>query len=202
MDGTLWNASESYAKVWNECSKAFGIKTGITGKDLLHYMGQPIEQIVKGLLKDTLALDVDYDAYLKKLGELENSLMPKLGGILFPYVFEGMNELAKYYPLMMLSNCASLGVKNFCTFTKLGNCFVDSITNGENLQPKSENMKIITARNNFKNAFYIGDTQHDCDETHKAGFYFGFMRYGFGTCNNAEIEFEDFKELVDYFKGL
>ena len=46
MDGTLWNATESYAKIWNETCACFGMKTHFVGSDLLQYMGMGIEEIV------------------------------------------------------------------------------------------------------------------------------------------------------------
>ncbi len=49
MDGTLWNATDSYAEIWNRCFADCGIDICITGNDLVSYMGKPIEIIVNGI---------------------------------------------------------------------------------------------------------------------------------------------------------
>ena len=39
MDGTLWNALDSYARIWNVCMREFAISGQIEAADLLRYMG-------------------------------------------------------------------------------------------------------------------------------------------------------------------
>lgn len=197
MDGTLWDAIDSYTEVWNQCSMKLGIDKRVTSNDLLHYMGKPLDVIFKDVFKDYPLKN--NDEYLIQLAKTEDELMPKLGGNLYPHVKDGIIELSKKYPIMLVSNCGASGLLNFMNYTTLTPYVTDSITNGETRLNKAENIKLLLNRYNYSNGFYIGDTQHDCDETHKAGLKFGFMKYGFGNCNNADVEFDDFKELVNYF---
>ena len=45
MDGTLWDAMDSYAEVWNRTFAEYGEEVHITGRDLLHGMGKTLDQI-------------------------------------------------------------------------------------------------------------------------------------------------------------
>ena len=46
MDGTLWDAMDSYAEVWNRTFAEYGEEVHITGRDLLHGMGKTLDQIL------------------------------------------------------------------------------------------------------------------------------------------------------------
>lgn len=198
MDGTLWDATESYAITWNECNKTFGLETHITGSELKQYMGKPIDLIFHGLFPNSQITDIP--KYLVTLDEIVDKMMPTLGGKLFSGVKEGIINLSKKYPLLMVSNCGAQGALTFMDFTGLRPYFTDQLTFGATRLNKTENIKLLMKKYGFNNGYYIGDTQHDCDETHDAGLKFGFMKYGFGTCIDADVEFENFDELELFFK--
>lgn len=197
MDGTLWNATESYAAIWNEACKLNNYDVRITGKDLLPHMGKTLDLITTGLYGEDFPMDVN--KFLEDVYRLESELMPKLGGILYDGVREGFEKLSKHYKLLLLSNCGVHGLQNFMEYTGLTPFVTDTITFGETQVPKSENLKIISERNNVKHPVYVGDTKGDCDETHKANLPFAYMEYGFGTCEDPELTFKSFDELTEYF---
>lgn len=195
MDGTLWDATESYARIWNECSASRGLDfTNFTGADLMPCMGKPLADIFETLIgSDNYD---DKEGYLKELAEIEDKRMPEYGGKLFDGVEIGIRKLVQYYKVMLVSNCAACGLKNFLLFTKLGDVVCDTLTYGETHLQKSENIQLIMQRNSSSRAIYVGDTQGDCDQTHKANLPFAYMKYGFGNCNNAEFSFNSFDDLV------
>ena len=197
MDGTLWNATESYAAIWNEACKLNNYNKRISGKDLLPHMGKTLDRITTGLYGQNFPMNVD--EFLKDVYRLESELMPKLGGILYDGVREGFEKLSKHYKILLLSNCGVHGLQNFMEYTGLTPYVTDSITFGETQVPKSQNLKIIAERNSLKHPVYVGDTQGDCDETHKAGLPFAYMEYGFGTCDDPQLTFKSFNELTEYF---
>lgn len=197
MDGTLWNATESYAVIWNEACKLNNYNKRISGKDLLPHMGKTLDRITTGLYGQNFPMNVD--EFLKDVYRLESELMPKLGGILYDGVREGFEKLSKHYKILLLSNCGVHGLQNFMEYTGLTPYVTDSITFGETQVPKSQNLKIIAERNSLKHPVYVGDTQGDCDETHKAGLPFAYMEYGFGTCDDPQLTFKSFNELTEYF---
>lgn len=193
MDGTLWDAVDSYAEIWNTTSDFFGISRRVTRAELLQGMGMPVNKIVDHIFGDSLTRRNDY---LRLLLENEEKMTRILGGKLYDGVSRGIELLSEKYKLLMASNCGSMGLRNFLEFTKLQPFFTDTITNGETGLDKAENIKIIISRNNLKKPVYVGDTQHDCDSAHKAGIPMIFATYGFGNCSDPDASVNSFNQLV------
>ena len=202
MDGTLWNATDSYAEIWNRCFADCGIDICITGNDLVSYMGKPIEIIVNGITGGRVDENFDREAFVDALGRVEDDMMPRLGGKLYPGVYDGLKELSRHYKLFMVSNCGRNGLRNFMQFTGTTGFFTGSISYGENPVPKGENMSCLIKKYSLKGAIYVGDTQGDCDETHRAGIPFAYARYGFGMCQGYDMAFDSFADFTQYFIKL
>lgn len=194
MDGTLWDAVDSYAKIWDATSDFFGISRRVTRAELLQGMGMPVNKIVDRIFGDSLT---NREAYLKLLLENEGKMTRVLGGKLYEGVSRGIKLLSGKYKLFMASNCGARGLNNFLEFTRLQPFFTDTLTNGETGLDKAENIKIIIDRNNLKKPVYVGDTQHDCDSAHKAGIPMIFATYGFGNCTGSDASVDSFNQLVD-----
>ncbi|MDO4510262.1 MAG: HAD family hydrolase [Bacteroidales bacterium] len=196
MDGTLWDALASYAHIWNVCMAEFSISGHVEAPDLLRYMGYSIDEIfAQGIISTPEGLD--RNAFLKRLEEIEDELMPTLGGALFPGVYDGLQALSKHFTLMLQSNCSGKGLVNFQRFTATEEFFADYLSWGMNPVPKSENIKLLMERNGIKRAVYVGDTQADCNQAHAAGVPFVHMTYGFGTCTDADVQCASFTEFVN-----
>lgn len=202
MDGTLWDATDSYAAVWNHCFAGYGSDLRITGAQLVPYMGKPIEVIVDGITAGHVNADFDKMAFVTSLEVAEHEMMPHLGGKLYPGVYEGLEALARHYKLFMVSNCGCDGLRNFMEFTGTTRFFTDSVTYGERAVPKSENMRYLVEKHHLAHAIYMGDTQGDCDETHRAGLLFAYAQYGFGECVNFDMAFDRFADFTHYFIEL
>lgn len=123
-----------------------------------------------------------------------------------PYVFEGVHEglerLSGKYKLYLLSNCEEGGLVHFMNHTKTGHLFIDYMEHGQNLQPKSFNMKLLAERNRLQYPVYIGDTDSDGKASATAGVPFVYMTYGFGKTDVYALKFDSFPELTDYFLNL
>ncbi len=200
MDGTLWDATDSYAAVWNATLAHFGSATRLGRDDLIPYMGMSLADILDHILSSEAGLD--HKAFVADLAKTETEMMPKLGGKPYDGMAEGMRKLSKEYRLFMVSNCSRDGLRNFCRFTGTTPLFEATVTYGENPVPKSENIGLLIKTHGLRHPVYVGDTQADCDQAHKAGAAFGFAAYGFGTCSNAEVEFASLQQVVDYFLKL
>jgi phosphoglycolate phosphatase len=198
MDGTLWDATHSYVKIWDRCFEKMGYQLTVPHQELVKCMGMPIEQIYEVLVAKQCP-EMAKTAYLSLLQQLEDEMMPEIGGILYPGVLSGLDRLAKSRKLFMVSNCGALGLHNFMRYTRTEKYFTDSVTFGQRPVPKSKNMRWLMNKHGINKAAYMGDTQGDCDETHHAGLPFIFASYGFGKCTDAEISFNSFGEFVDYF---
>ena len=194
MDGTMWDAVNSYCKIWDVTSDSFGIDRKVTRSELLATMGLTIDQIFDRLFPNS---DFDRAMYLDELSKNERQMMPVLGGVLYPGVADGVKRLCQKYKLFMASNCGADGLRNFLKFTKLEPYFTDTITFGETLHDKPYNIRLLVQRNGLNSPLYIGDTAGDCASSHKAGVKMLHVTYGFGTCTDADYSAGSFEELTD-----
>ncbi len=196
MDGTLWDAVDSYCKVWDTTFQQMGMPyITVSRQELLECMGLPINEIFARIVEDP----VNSEEFLALLDHNEDEMMPMLGGILYQGVAEGIQRLSQHYRLFMVSNCGANGLKNFLSFTKLGSFIEDTLTHGETLLNKTENIKLLTNKHNLTASIYMGDTQGDCNCAHAAGIPMIYASYGFGTCSNAEYIVDSFDQLVELF---
>ena len=197
MDGTMWNATESYAKVWNQTCASFGMEAGFKGSDLVKYMGMSIDSILDHLLGDDLV--VGRQQFLEALAVQEDAMMPLLGGELYPGIVDCLEQLSRHYRLFMLSNCSARGLINFVNATGTAHFFEGLLTQGERPVEKSENLKYMTEKYSLKCPTYVGDTQEDCNQAHNAGLPFVHAQWGFGSCSNAEWHFVTIQDLTQNF---
>ena len=66
MDGTMWDAVNSYCKIWDVTSDSFGINRKVTRSELLATMGLTIDQIFDRLFPNS---DFDRAMYLDELSK-------------------------------------------------------------------------------------------------------------------------------------
>ena len=193
MDGTLWDAVDSYCRIWDVTFKQMGKSQTVGREELLKCMGMPINEIFRTVVK----VDVDEAEFLKLLDENERNMMPELGGRIYPGVYEGIQFLSRHYKLFMVSNCGADGLNNFITFTKLTPYFSDTLTHGETSLSKADNIKLLIERHNLQCPAYVGDTQGDCNAAHAIQIPMIYAKYGFGECEDAEYTIESFPRLLD-----
>lgn len=201
MDGTLWDATPSYRRVWVECFGKKGIGFPLTEDDVKSYMGLTLDEILDRMT-ERMGVAVDREPFLEDLRKVEDELLPNLGGKLFDGVLDGIKELAGRYRLFMVSNCGKMGLLNFMSYTGTASYFTDSLTNGQTGLPKEGNIARLIDCHGLRHAVYVGDTQADCDATHRAGIPFVFAAYGFGHCEDYDIKFDNFTQLAQYFMNI
>ena len=109
MDGTLWDAVDSYCKIWIECLKKFGIEADVKREDLIQQMGKPLDVIYRNLFHGKF---VSSKEFMPQLEKLEIEMMPVLGGTPYPGVHDGIKALSEKYTVMLLSNCGADGLNN------------------------------------------------------------------------------------------
>ena len=200
MDGTLWDATATYAEEWNETARRMGVPDfHITPEQLHQYMGLSIDKIFNAILSKCTLDPVEF---CRVVDGVEDEMLPVMGGIPYPGMVDGIRRLSSRYRLFMVSNCGAGGLKSFMRFNNLTDCFTDSLTFGETGWQKAENIKALVERNGIAHPLYIGDTQGDCDEAHRAGVPFAFAAYGFGSCSNPDLLFDSFNTIVDYFMNI
>lgn len=194
MDGTLWDAVDSYAVIWNVTLDQFGIEHApVTRDDLMRLMGSYLDDILDQLIPDLSMRR----PLLEKVMINEAEMMPRLGGHLYPHVKELIPQLARHYRLFMVSNCGVRGLENFVSYNGLQPYFEDLLSHGSTGKSKTENILTLIDRYSLKRPVYVGDTQSDADSAHKAGVPIIWTRYGFGKVTDADAVIDSFSQLPD-----
>ena len=197
MDGTMWDAVDTYAEIWNMAFEREGIEQRITRDDLLALIGTPIDDIMRHFVPAERV-----EQLLKTIADLVVTELPRLGGKLYDGVQEGVAELAKHYRLFMLSNCNELELPIFVRYAGIEPYITDTLAYGNTRLRKAENMQLLAEKYHLQHPVYIGDTAGDCNEAHRAGVPFVWMSYGFGTTDRAQLQFDNFTDLMKHFVDL
>ena len=197
MDGTLWDAIDTYATIWNMAFERHGLTQRITRTSLLSHIGTPIDDIMRHFAPEEMV-----EPLLSTIATLVPTELPRLGGRLYEGVQEGIARLAKEYRLFMLSNCDELELPIFVRYAGIEKYITDTLAYGNTRLPKGDNMQLLARKHNLQHPVYVGDTDGDCRETHRAGYPFVWMSYGFGRCENADAQFDTFTQMVEHFMQI
>lgn len=194
MDGTLWDAVDTYCRIWNETYRRMGVEApAVERQDLIGCMGLPIEEIVRRITPPGL----DFEKFGRMLSAVDGEILPKEGGRLYPGVAELIPRLADGSRLFMVSNCGKHGLDYFLDYTGLRPWFTDTLSHGQTGLPKEGNIEMLMKRYNLKTPLYIGDTSGDCRSAHAAGIPMLHVTYGFGRCDEAEYSADSFQEVAN-----
>lgn len=193
MDGTLWDAVDSYCRIWNVTLGHYGVSESTISRDLLiSMMGKTIDVIIENIAP-RFSGDKDF---LRRLEQNERDLMPRLGGRLYEGVTETMKALCQSHRLYMVSNCLRQGLPDFLEFTGLSPYITDMLSNGDTGLNKTDNIALIVSRHNLKSPLYVGDTAGDYDACIKAGVTFAWAAYGFGKVDNPPFTLSQFSDIL------
>lgn len=193
MDGTLWDAVPSYCRVWDTTAAELGInRPPVQYNELVSLMGKPLGEIYTSLMGSYCD---NKDIFMEHLTEVENRLMPVLGGRLYPDVPKTLESLQPKVKLFMISNCTGRGLDNFLTINNLKSYFTDWLSFGDTGVDKDVNIKRLVDCYNLKRPVYVGDIQRDCDSAHAAAAEFAWAAYGFGNVIGADYRIDAFNEL-------
>ncbi len=197
MDGTLWDAVDSYCQIWDITFEQCGVKREAVTRDLLmKYMGRHLEDITAALAPEMS----DCEDFLERLNTNERTMMPVLSGRFYPAVQETIQTLAKGRKLFMVSNCGSHGLENFIDLAGIRPYITEALSHGGTGLPKDKNIADLIARYKLNTPYYVGDTQGDSDAAHAAGAKMIFCAYGFGKVTNAEHSIDSFAQLAELVK--
>ncbi|MGH7237575.1 MAG: HAD family hydrolase [Candidatus Saccharimonadales bacterium] len=200
MDGTLWDAVDTYTESWNLIFKKYNLDRTLLREELVEKIGMDGNRVMQAILPE-------FDDALRReayneVNSLRRQLLPKNGGIMYDGVIDGLKQLAGKYKLFILSNCASGIIRLFIDWAGIDEHITDEIAHGLNNMPKHHNIKLLASAHGLKSPVYIGDTGGDGEQSRLAGIPFVFVSYGFGKTDDYDLKFDDFKSLTDYFMGI
>ena len=200
MDGTLWDAVDTYACSWNNVFAEMGIDITVSRDRLAGMVGWEGKKVIKEIMPDFD--DEKRMRIYKTVNEARHSLIPEMGGVLYNGVAEGLVELEKKYKLFILSNCAAGIIRHFIDWAGIDHLITDEFAHGVNFMPKNHNIHLLMDKHQLKNPVYIGDTQGDGEQSRLANVPFVFVSYGFGQTDDYDLKFDNFGELAAYFMEL
>lgn len=195
MDGTLWDAVDSYALIWNITIDELGLEIApVTRATLMPLMGTPLSGIYDAIVGD----DAIRKEFVEALRRNEDKIMPTHPGTLYDGVRQTLTQLHDGGArLFMVSNCSPLGLPNFLRLTGLAPLFTDYRSYGQNGLEKNRNISDLVHAYGLQSPVYVGDTQGDCDQTHAAGIPFVWAAYGFGgNVDGADYVIQSISELT------
>lgn len=197
MDGTLWDATDSYVKAFNHAFETLNLPYKVDRKSLESVTGMGRIQCFEKLFPEIHSKD--YDFISVQINKSQDEVMPIFGGKMYENVFSGLEILSKKYKIFILSNCQINGIKHMIKFCKINEFITDEFAHGKNNMPKHFNIKLLIEDYDLKNPAYIGDTDGDRKDCEIAQIPFYFMTYGFGKTNIYIEKFDNFNQLTQYF---
>ena len=200
MDGTLWDAVDSYAQAWNEGARLEGLDRVFTRADLDHVMGWERGKVLPYMFPDKTI--EEQERIYETINQCRARIIPESGGVLYDGVREGIMKLASQYKLFIVSNCPKGLIVEFIKWAGLQDYFVDEMAHGVNSMPKSHNINLLIEKHHLNSPLYIGDTHGDSRDSRTANIPFALVTYGFGTSEDFDLRFDDFESLTGYFMGL
>ncbi|HTD41084.1 MAG TPA: HAD family hydrolase [Mucilaginibacter sp.] len=200
MDGTLWDAVDTYTESWNIVFRELGIDKTIYRDELAKMVGWEGKKVWNAIMPD-YSEEKQQEIYAK-VNEVRKVLLPQKGGVLYDGVKDGLKQLASKYQLFIVSNCAKGIIRLFIDWAGIDEHIIDEIAYGTNYMPKHHNIKQLIDRHNLKNPVYVGDTEGDGEQSRLAGLPFVFVSYGFGATDDHDVRFDSFTEFTEYFMGL
>lgn len=200
MDGTLWDAVDTYLISWNMAMKKEGLDRIFTRAELDYVMGWERARVLAHLFPDQTVNE--RERLFGTINKCRAEIIPELGGILYEGVKEGIIKLSERYKLFIVSNCPEGLIHEFIKWTDVEPNITDEMAHGVNSMPKNYNIRLLMDKHQLKTPVYVGDTQGDSIESRKAGVPFVLLTYGFGTSDDYDLKFDDFYSFTDYFYSL
>lgn len=202
LDGTLWDSSDEVVIAWNEVlSRATDGKLQIDKEFMQSIMGKNMEEIKNSIFADYPIENIDkiFDDCLAN----EQIYLHKNGAKIYPQLEDTLSKLAEKYELSIVSNCQCGYIEAFLEYyNNIEKFFSDRECFGNTLKEKDENIKSVIMRNNYKKAFYVGDTLGDYNSAVKAGAVFIHADYGFGEVPQAKYRISALSELPDLLEEI
>lgn len=197
MDGTLWDAVETYTLAWNRYFEKHQMDQRLKKSDLDALMGLEEATFLEKVLPE-------YSAEKRALGyqevvEIQYDLIDAIGGKIYEGVLDYLPALSKKYSLFIVSNCPEYTIEHFIKYAKIEKYIRDSVSHGQNYKPKHENIRSLIDTYDLKAPVYIGDTHSDMEQSKKAKLPFIFMDYGFGQCTSYHKKFNSFPLFARYY---
>lgn len=197
LDGTLWDTTGPCATAWNRVLARLGLPRRVTAADVRAVTGKSHFEAIAGAFPE---LGGDIRQRLSDETAIEDTVaILEPDGPVPPHLFEGVAalvpRLAARVPLAIVSNCQQGYIEAFYAVSGLGPAFVDKECWGDTGETKAENLRRVLARNGFRKAWFVGDTEGDRVAARANGVRFAHACWGYGAVAEADRVLAAFGEV-------
>ena len=199
IDGTLWDATGSIMKAWNEVLEKNGLPD-VDLKTVRNSMGKTEQEICEYVLPE-----IDFDTKWRVFRDAFPNEIPfikKYGGVLFDKVASTVEALSNVYALCIITNAGSRYANAFLDASGLRKYFTDYIGYDDNHLTKDKNIELLKERHGFDKVIYVGDTAADQYFAKEADVPFIYHKKGFGTAENPQYSFDDYADLEEMIHSI
>jgi phosphoglycolate phosphatase len=192
LDGTLWDARSIMAKAWSQVMKKLNYDVTFDVAQITTFMGLTPQETMKRafpFLDENL-----YQETFKSCFQEELLLLKKKQGKLYQDVKATLKELARDYPLYIVSNCDQGYIETFLAVTKLEKYFQGHLCQGDTSLDKDQNIIYLQKKEHLDQIIYLGDTYKDYTLASKANAIFIHAQYGFGGIFPCPYHISSLKE--------
>ena len=154
LDGTLWDSTHPVAHAWNRALSHIGVHARFSHQDVAGIMGMPVDEIFAKFFPG-VALE-QRDTIAERCLTEEIHLLRQQGAALYPGVAEGLSQLAKSYPLFIVSNCQSEYMDTFLRVYPIEAVVSRLRVPRQYRQRKADNIRAVKDRNSLPSRLYWG----------------------------------------------
>lgn len=195
LDGTLWDSVAGISSAWQlVIDRHPGLRGPVSDEEIRGCLGLRVDDIARRIFPDVD--DGLRRELLRQCLDAEHEYLRDHGGVLYPQVEEVLATLAEKYRLAIVSNCQDGYIQGFFAIHHLERYFCDFESCGKTGLHKSENVKLVIARNGFQHACLVGDTVLDHISAQAADIPFIYARYGFGEVREFDYAIDSFGQLL------
>ena len=151
MDGTLWDATDSYMACWNIALKHKNIDRVMDRVTLDSMMGWEQKRVFSTLFPEKSSKE--QEELMNFIASVQDEQLPILGGRLYEGVYEGLMQLSKKYKLFIVSNCPEFTIKQMMKWANIEEFITDEFAHGVNYMPKSHNIKLLVEKHSLVTQF-------------------------------------------------
>lgn len=197
LDGTLWDTTGPCATAWNRVLGRLGIARRVVAGDVRAVTGKSHFEAIAAAFPD---LEGELLQRLSDETAIEDTvaiLEPDAPAPphVFPHVSALVPRLAARVPLAIVSNCQQGYIEAFYAVSGLGASFVDKECWGDTGQSKAENLRRVLARNGFRRAWFVGDTEGDRAAALANDVPFAHASWGYGAVAAADRVLGSFADV-------
>ena len=145
LDGTLWDSTAGVAQAWSQVLRdRLPHRPLLTAADFAGVMGLPHQPMVERLFPDLEP--AQRESLVAACYAREEALLRAQGGQLYPQARAVVQQLAEYFPLLIVSNCQRGYIEAFLDWSGLAPCFLDWECHGNTGLTKGQNLRRLLAR--------------------------------------------------------